>query len=98
MRPINLLFIPCLLVFGLLLLNNRAEADTDACAKHLKSTCTSCHSNDVACQRLGNPVKEWQGILSQMRLNGAELGKAGAEALAICLSQPSASAKAACAK
>jgi len=96
MQRAKLLAIPALLISASFLLSSQVLAEV--CGKHLTSTCDSCHSNAVACGQLGKSSKEWQDILAQMRSNGAAFSKKEAAAMAECMSQPSAAAKAACQK
>lgn len=84
-----------LVIWGLFYLPAQALA-TDACGKHLVSTCDSCHSNALPCERLGKSAKEWKEILTLMRANGAVISKEEIADMAGCLSQPSPAAKAAC--
>ncbi|OGQ99543.1 MAG: hypothetical protein A2505_03140 [Deltaproteobacteria bacterium RIFOXYD12_FULL_55_16] len=93
----NIIVLTSLMIAGLYLPQNQAMA-TDVCEKHLKTTCNSCHSNKEPCSQLGNSLKDWEEILSRMILNGAALSKKEVAAMAECLSQPSAAAKAACQK
>lgn len=96
MQRKKIIVLASLTVAGLYLLQTQAMADV--CEEHLKTTCDSCHSNQAPCSRLGDSLKEWQGILSLMISNGAALSKKEAAAMAECMSQPSAAAKAVCKK
>lgn len=71
---------------------------TDSCAKHLTTTCNSCHTIEEPCKLLGKPAEEWNSLLDRMRINGAEIGKAAAGQMAACMSQPSDPAKKICGK
>lgn len=84
-----------LVIWGLFSLPAHAQA-TDICGKHLVSTCDSCHSNALPCERLGKSAKEWKEILTLMRANGAVISKEEIADMAECLSQPSSAAKASC--